>query len=48
MWLSDNIYVSANILNGLMVGFWTYPEEDEDFDNYIFSFLFFYVRFQVW
>ena len=51
MWLSENTYVSANILNGLLVGFWTYEEEDEDgyeFDNYIFSFIFFYVRFQVW
>ena len=51
MWLNENVLLTAGIVDGLLIGFYRYPEQDtdgDDLDSYVLTFLCFYIRLQVW
>jgi hypothetical protein len=51
MWLGENKLLTVGIIDGLLFGFYTYPEQDtdgDDLDSYVLAIFFVYVRLQVW
>lgn len=51
MWLGQNKYLSVGWIDGLLFGFYRYPEQDtdgDDLDSYVLAIFFVYIRLQVW